>query len=284
MGRGTKLPSNGHDHMTKMATMPVYGKTFKKSSSLEPNSQWSWNLVCSVGYSSTTKLLQMMTLDWPWPIFKARSNLAPYASVWAKVKTMDFLETIVVYDIKVGRWSQLNEYMKFYAIQRSRSFTDLGPNYSDLIFSNFFSSITAKLTEAKFHVWTSWIGRTKVCSNGHVTWPRWPPCPYMVKTSKKTSSSKPKGWWPWNLICSIWYSSTIKFVPVVLFDTPGISRCRSQHVVSVESSSFFHHSIYPWFICFPWWSIDELENLHGDRITNYMFWAITEAEGEVGIP
>ena len=34
-------------------------------------------------------------------------------------------------------------------------------------------------------------------------------------------------------------------VPVVLFDTPGVSRCRSQHVVSVESSSLFHHSIYP---------------------------------------
>ena len=32
-------------------------------------------------------------------------------------------------------------------------------------------------------------------------------------------------------------------VPVVLFDTPGISRCRSQHV-SVESSSLIHHSIY----------------------------------------
>ena len=32
-------------------------------------------------------------------------------------------------------------------------------------------------------------------------------------------------------------------VPVVLFDTPGISRCRSQHV-SVESSSLLHHIIY----------------------------------------
>ena len=27
-----------------------------------------------------------------------------------------------------------------------------------------------------------------------------------------------------------------------------------------------------------------LENLHADQTTNYMFWAITEAEGEVGIP
>ena len=29
MGRGTKVPSNGHDHMTKIATMPVYGKNLK---------------------------------------------------------------------------------------------------------------------------------------------------------------------------------------------------------------------------------------------------------------
>ena len=41
---------------------------------------------------------------------------------------MDFSETIEVYDIKVGRCSQLNEYMKLSEYQRSRSFTDLGPN------------------------------------------------------------------------------------------------------------------------------------------------------------
>ena len=37
--------------------------------------------------------------------FTTRSNLAPYAFVWEKGKTMDFLETIVVYGIKVGRCS-----------------------------------------------------------------------------------------------------------------------------------------------------------------------------------
>ena len=56
---------------------------------------------------------------------------------------MDFSETIVVYHIKVGRCSQLDEYMKLYEYQRSRSFIDLGPNHSDSIFLNFFSSITA---------------------------------------------------------------------------------------------------------------------------------------------
>ena len=44
---------------------------------------------------------------------------------------MYFSETIVVYDIKVGRCSQLNEYMKLYKYQRSRSFNDLGSNHSD---------------------------------------------------------------------------------------------------------------------------------------------------------
>ena len=34
--------------------------------------------------------------------FTARSKLFPYAFMCEKVKTMDFSETIVVYDIKVG--------------------------------------------------------------------------------------------------------------------------------------------------------------------------------------
>ena len=67
-----------------------------------------------------------------------RSNLVPYAFVWEKVKTMDLSETIVVYDIKVGRCSQLNVYMKLYEYQRSRSFIDLSPNHSDSIFNTSF--------------------------------------------------------------------------------------------------------------------------------------------------
>ena len=37
--------------------------------------------------------------------FTGRSNLVPCAFAWEKCKTMDFSETIVVYDIKVGRYS-----------------------------------------------------------------------------------------------------------------------------------------------------------------------------------
>ena len=75
--------------------------------------------------------------------FTARSQFVPYSFVWEKGKTMDVSEIIVVYDIKVGRCSQLNEYMKLYEYQRSRSFTDLGPNHSDSMFL-ILSSVTAE--------------------------------------------------------------------------------------------------------------------------------------------
>ena len=35
--------------------------------------------------------------------FTARSNLVPLSFAWEKGKTIDFSETIVVYDVKVGR-------------------------------------------------------------------------------------------------------------------------------------------------------------------------------------
>ena len=34
--------------------------------------------------------------------FMARGNLVPYAFVWEKGKTMDFSETIVIYDLKLA--------------------------------------------------------------------------------------------------------------------------------------------------------------------------------------
>ena len=65
---GKKNCSNDLDHMTNMAAMPIYGKNLKKSSSPEPIDQWPRNLVYSILYGSTTKVVQIMTLGWPWPI------------------------------------------------------------------------------------------------------------------------------------------------------------------------------------------------------------------------
>ena len=45
-------------------------KTLKKSSSPEPIDPWPWNLVCSIMYVSTTKVVQIKSLVWPWPILR----------------------------------------------------------------------------------------------------------------------------------------------------------------------------------------------------------------------
>ena len=61
--------------------------------------------------------------------------------------------------------------MKLYEYQRSRSFIDLGPDLSDSIFVNFFSSLNTWPIEAKFYVESSWNEETKACSVclGHMT-------------------------------------------------------------------------------------------------------------------
>ena len=66
---------------------------------------------------------------------------------------MHFSEITVVYDIKVDRCSQLNEYMKLYEDQRSRSLTDLGPNLSDSIFLIFFYLVPCVFVWEKLKQW-----------------------------------------------------------------------------------------------------------------------------------
>ena len=53
-----------------------------------------------------------------------------------------------------------------------------------------------------------------------VTWPTWPPCQYMVKTLKKSTSPEAISQWPWNLVCSIVYASTTKVVQIVTLGWP----------------------------------------------------------------
>ena len=91
---GTKIPSNGHGHMTKVAAMPIYGKNLKKSSSQEPKGRWPWNLVCGIGYSSTTKFFQMITLGCPWPILRQGQIWSLMLLYGEKVKQWIFLKLL----------------------------------------------------------------------------------------------------------------------------------------------------------------------------------------------
>ena len=69
--------------MTNMAGMPIYAKSLKQSSSLEPINRWPWSLVCSFVYASTTKIVQIMTMGWSWPILRQ-------GQIWEKVKIIIF--------------------------------------------------------------------------------------------------------------------------------------------------------------------------------------------------
>ena len=109
--------------MTNMATMAIYGKNLKKSSP-EPVDRWPWNLVCSIVYASTTKVVQIMTLDWPWPILH-QGQIWLHRLLYGR-KWFLFLETIAALGLKVAWSIQLNELMKLNEYQRSTSFFELG--------------------------------------------------------------------------------------------------------------------------------------------------------------
>ena len=148
---GMKICSNGPGHMTNMAAMPIYGKNLKNLLLLNQTA-----MTLKVGMQHRVlKYYQVcpnddlgLTLTY----FTASSNLVPYAFVWEKGNIMDFSETIVVCDIKVGRLIELNEYMNLYEYQRSRSIIDLHPRSLRFTLTNFFCSETARPIEAKFHM------------------------------------------------------------------------------------------------------------------------------------
>ena len=88
--------------MTKMAPIAIYGKNLKKiffSRNKRP-------MILNLGmHHWLLEYYQICSNDGPGltlTYFMARSNLVCYAFVWEKGKTVDFSETIVVYDLKLA--------------------------------------------------------------------------------------------------------------------------------------------------------------------------------------
>ena len=113
----------------------------------------------------------------------------------------------------------LNDYIDLYEYQRS--FIDLGPR--PLRFYIFKASFPEKplcRLNPNFMWSLIGVGERKFVQIVPVTWPRWPPCLYMVKNMKHSSSLEPKGRWPWEFVCSIKYSSTINFIQMMTLGWP----------------------------------------------------------------
>ena len=81
---GMKISSNVPGHMT----MLIYGEKLQKSSSSELRCWWLWNLVHSIGYSSTTNVF----IWWPWVYlghFYDRVKLFPNVSAWESLYSIE---------------------------------------------------------------------------------------------------------------------------------------------------------------------------------------------------
>ena len=87
-------------------------------------------------------------------------------------------------DLKVSRSSHLIEVMKVCENWRSRSFLDLGPRSCTYKNSNRIFSETTLPIWTKLFWKLSGTRKWKSDEMMLVTWPRWPPCPYMVKSFK----------------------------------------------------------------------------------------------------
>ena len=88
--------------MTKMAAMPIYVKTFKKIFFYGTKRPMTLKLGMQHRVLKYYKIPSNVDTGLTLTYFTARSILVPYAFVWRKGKTMDFSETIVVYDLKLA--------------------------------------------------------------------------------------------------------------------------------------------------------------------------------------
>ena len=92
--------------MTKMAAMPIYGKNLKKNLlwNQKANDLETW--YARLGARVLPSLLKWLPwVDLDLNLFYGKVKFGPLCFCWKKGKTIDFSETIVVYDVKVGRCS-----------------------------------------------------------------------------------------------------------------------------------------------------------------------------------
>ena len=71
-------------------------------------------------------------------LFYSKVNFAHLDFFMGKSENDEFFRTVEDYVTKIGRSSKINEYMKYFECQRSRSFIDLGHMALGFSISNIF--------------------------------------------------------------------------------------------------------------------------------------------------
>ena len=107
-------------------------------------------------YSSTTKVIQMMTLGWPLTFLQ---NLQIYSCIYKqKIWTDNFSETIKEQGIISGLFIELNKYIKIYECRRSRSF--FWP----------LSKVTQILPVSHLLLWSCWANWSELSYGASIGW------------------------------------------------------------------------------------------------------------------
>ena len=138
--------------------------------------RWPWNLVCSIVYASTTKIVQIMTLVWPWSILRQGqfwSHTLLYGKKWfflffrnyCSLRSQSCLKHSAKWVNEVSWVSKVKVILWPWSKVTQISKGDLKPKL--------------------IYIWKlkgEW--EWKCIQMSWVTWPTWPPCPYMEKTLK----------------------------------------------------------------------------------------------------
>ena len=95
-------------------------------------------LVCSFVYASTTKIAQIMTLGWPWPVLCQGQIWSDRLLCGKSENNSFFLETIAALGLKVAWSIQLNELVKLSIKGQGHSLT-LVKDHSDFKVKTWFS-------------------------------------------------------------------------------------------------------------------------------------------------
>ena len=145
---------------------------------------WPWNFVCSIVYARPTKIVQIMTLDWPWLILRLGqiwSHRLLYGKKWKllffgnygslrsqsrlkhSTKWVNEVEWVFTVKAIFWPWSKVTQISKLKLVFLQKQLGHLKPKLM-----------------WKFKGEWEW----KFIQMSRVIWPTWPPYPYMVKTLK----------------------------------------------------------------------------------------------------
>ena len=153
-----------------------------------------------LGYSNVFKWRPWVDLD----LCYGKVKFGPFCfCMRIKGKTMNFSETIVVYDIKLVDAVNKMSTWSFKNIKGHGHSLAFVQCHSESTFSNFFSLETTMPIEAKFHVELPWDGGMKVSTIGICHMTKMAIMYIYGKNLYKSSSLEPKGRCPWNFLYSI---------------------------------------------------------------------------------